>query len=61
MIPAIIGSMNHRPGRTYKWLHLPTGTIGESKFETSFLSDSHAIRLVNEWNSKQPDVWLYWI
>lgn len=47
--------------RTYKWLHLSTGTRGESKFEESFLSDSQAIRLVNEWNSKQPGVWVYWI
>jgi hypothetical protein len=46
--------------RTYKWMHLPTGTRGESRFE-EFLSDSQAIRLINELNSKEPDVWLYWI
>jgi hypothetical protein len=46
--------------RAYNWLHLPTGSRGESQFE-SFLSDSQVIRLVNELNSKQPDVWVYWI
>jgi hypothetical protein len=46
--------------RTYKWMHLPTGTSGESPFE-EFLSDSQAIRLINELNSKEPDVWRYWI
>jgi hypothetical protein len=47
--------------RTYYWLHIPTGTKGESEFDKSFLSDSQAIRLLNEWNSKQRDVWFYWI
>jgi hypothetical protein len=41
-------------------MHLPTGARGESQFE-GFLSDSQAIRLVNELNSKQSDIWLYWI
>lgn len=36
--------------RTYKWLHVPIGTTGESKFAELFLSDSQAIRLVNEWS-----------
>lgn len=49
------------PKRTYNWLHVPTGTQGESEFEEPFLSDSQVIRLVNEWNSKQRDVWFYWI
>ena len=47
--------------RTYNWLHVPTGTRGESEFEESSLSDSQVIKLVNEWNSKQRDVWFYWI
>jgi hypothetical protein len=47
--------------RTYNWLHIPTRPRGESKFEEPFLSDSQAIRLVNEWSSKQPGVWVYWI
>ena len=47
--------------RTFNWLHLPTGTRGESQFEELFLSDSQAIRLVNEWNSKHFGVWVYWI
>jgi hypothetical protein len=49
------------PNRKYKWLHIPTRTMGESKFEESFLSDSQAIWLVNEWSSKQPGIWFYWI
>jgi hypothetical protein len=47
--------------RTYKWLHVPTGNTGESTFEELFLSDSQAIRMVNEWSSKQRGVWVYWI
>ena len=54
------GHLNMRK-RTYKWLHVPTGTTGESTFEELFLSDSQAIRLVNEWSSKQRGVWVYWI
>jgi hypothetical protein len=46
--------------RVYNWLHLPSGTKGESQFE-EFLSDSQAIRMVNELNAKQPGVWVYWI
>ena len=46
--------------RTYTWLHLPTGTRGETQFAELFLSDSQAIRLVNEWNSKHPGIWVYW-
>lgn len=46
--------------RTYNWLHLPTGTRGESQFEES-LSDSQAIRRVNEMNAKQSGLWVYWI
>jgi hypothetical protein len=60
MIPAIIGFTN-QPARTYNWLHLPTNTTGQSRFEKSFLSDSQAIRLINEWNVKQPHVWIYWV
>jgi len=46
--------------RIYKWLHLPTGTKGESQFE-GFLSDSQAIRRVNEMNLTQSGIWVYWI
>jgi len=46
--------------RMYNWLHLPTSTKGESRFE-DLLSDSQAIRRVNEMNSQQPGVWFYWI
>jgi hypothetical protein len=47
--------------RTYNWLHLTTGARGELEFEQLSLSDSQAIRLVNQWNSKHRDVWFYWI
>lgn len=47
--------------RTYNWLHIPTGAKGESVFAELFLSDSQAVRLINKWNSKQRDVWFYWI
>jgi len=47
--------------RKCNWLHVPTGTRGESQFEKSFLSDSQAIRLVNELNSKHRGVWVYWL
>jgi len=47
--------------RAYNWLHLPTGARGESEFEQLPLSDSQAIRLINQWNSKHRDVWFYWI
>jgi hypothetical protein len=46
--------------RTYNWLHLPTGTSGKSQFE-EFLTDSQAIRRVNEMNSIETGVWVYWI
>jgi len=46
--------------RTYNWLHLPTGTRGESQF-AEFLSDSQAIRRVNEMNSAKSGIWVYWI
>ena len=47
--------------RTYYWLHLPTGTRGQSPFDDPCFSDSQAIRFVNELNSKQPDLWIYWL
>jgi hypothetical protein len=47
--------------RTYKWLQLATGARGESEFEELSLSDSQAIRIVNQWNSKHHNVWFYWI
>jgi hypothetical protein len=47
--------------RTYNWLNVPTGERGTSKFEEQFLSDSQAIRLVNQWNAKEHGVWLYWL
>jgi hypothetical protein len=47
--------------KIYRSLHVPTGNTDESEFKEAFLSDSQAIRLVNEWNSKQRDVWFYWI
>jgi len=47
--------------RVYNWLHLTTGERGESEFEQLSLSDSQAIRLVNQWNSKHRGVWFYWI
>jgi hypothetical protein len=47
--------------RTNNWLHLPTGARGESEFEQVSLSDSQAIRMVNQWNSKHRNVWFYWI
>ena len=46
--------------RTYKWLHLPTGTRGESQFQ-ELLSDSQAIRRINEMNLTQSGIWVYWI
>ena len=47
--------------RIYNWLHLPTGVRGESEFEQLILSDSQAIRMVNQWNLKHRNVWFYWI
>jgi hypothetical protein len=47
--------------RTYNWLHLPSGARRESKFAPLSLSDSQAIRIFNQWNSRPGNVWLYWI
>lgn len=46
--------------RTYNWLNLSDGTTGQSQFKERFLSDSQAIQLVNEMNSKQSG-YVYWI
>lgn len=47
--------------RSYNWMNMTTGSRGKSEFEEPFLSDSQAIRLINEWNAEQTGIWVYWL
>lgn len=48
--------------RKYHWRNVARGSPEEwPEFEEAFLSDSQAIRLVNQWNAKESGVWVYWL
>lgn len=47
----------------YHWLNVHTDTQGTSSFDAFAypLSELEKLRLVNEWNRRDPARWVYWI
>lgn len=44
---------------TYHWQHIPGMTSGKHTIYCYSLSDLK--KLINIWNSDQPDTWRYWL